>query len=247
MTVPATAISSLRAPAAAGGTHFGWSRLISAISASAQMPMPPKSTKLGVSPFTRRCATDQTTSDGPLASRTVQVQVKDSASATASQNLVIDITPEDEGVQPLFGDTQVNTYEPGDQWYPRVVGLEGANAGSYVVVWRSPSEDGSGNGVYQQLFGDPADFTRQANPVLGDFAGSVTFATAAWRTTGVGCGLAGKGSLPRTKSITTTTSKANNARMGLSKRGVRLNQDSDRSRPAALKKSSSNSGFGVAG
>ncbi|MCM8611447.1 hypothetical protein, partial [Accumulibacter sp.] len=94
----------------------------------------------------------QTTSDGPLASRSIQVQIRDSASATASQNLVIDITPEDEGVQPLTSDEQVNTYMPGDQYYPRVVGLEGPNAGSYVVVWRSPTEDGSGTGVFAQRY-----------------------------------------------------------------------------------------------
>ncbi|HRL76514.1 MAG TPA: PKD domain-containing protein, partial [Candidatus Accumulibacter phosphatis] len=94
----------------------------------------------------------QTTSDGPLASRTIQVQLQDSAFATTSQNLVIDISPEDDGAQPLFGDEQVNTYEAGDQYYPRVVGLEGPNAGSYVVVWRSPGEDGSGNGVFAQRY-----------------------------------------------------------------------------------------------
>ncbi|MBO3705820.1 MAG: hypothetical protein J5X21_05380 [Candidatus Accumulibacter sp.] len=94
----------------------------------------------------------QTSSDGPLASRTIQVQVTDAASATTTQAMAINITAEDEGVQPLFGDEQVNTYEPGDQYFPRVVGLEGPNAGSYVVVWQSPNEDGSGNGVFAQRY-----------------------------------------------------------------------------------------------
>jgi hypothetical protein len=93
----------------------------------------------------------QTTSDGPLANRTIQVQVKDSANAT-SQSQVIYIIPEDEGVQPLTSDEQVNTYEPNDQYYPRVVGLEGPNAGSYVVVWQSNGQDGSGYGIHAQRY-----------------------------------------------------------------------------------------------
>lgn len=96
--------------------------------------------------------TYQTTSDGPLASRTIRVEIKDAANATAAQTLV-NIIPEDEGVQPLFNDEQVNTYEPGEQYYPRVVGLEGPNAGSYVVVWESRAgDDGSGYGVFAQRY-----------------------------------------------------------------------------------------------
>ena len=51
----------------------------------------------------------QTTSDGPLASRTVQVQVTDAASTTSAQSMVINITPEIDGASALSGDEQVNT------------------------------------------------------------------------------------------------------------------------------------------
>jgi len=94
----------------------------------------------------------QTTSDGALASRTVQIQVRDAAAVTTAQSIVINITPEVDGAGPLFGDQQVNTYVAADQEVPRVATLEGANAGAYVVVWRSNGEDGSGWGVFGQRY-----------------------------------------------------------------------------------------------
>ena len=48
-------------------------------------------------------------------------------------------------------------------------------SGNYVVVWRSDYQDGSNSGIYQQLFGDTAELARQADPVLSDFSGPVTF------------------------------------------------------------------------
>ncbi|MHB1186315.1 PKD domain-containing protein, partial [Thiobacillus sp.] len=94
----------------------------------------------------------QTSSDGPLASRTIQVQVKDAANATTSQNMVITVTPEVDGASPLFGEQQVNTYEPNQQEVPVVTGLQGVNDGGYVVIWRSTEQDGASYGIYGQRF-----------------------------------------------------------------------------------------------
>ncbi|TAN73343.1 MAG: hypothetical protein EPN14_09890, partial [Gallionella sp.] len=46
---------------------------------------------------------------------------------------------------------------------------------NYVVAWTDNVKDGSGNGIFQQLFGTASELPRQANPELGDFAGTVTF------------------------------------------------------------------------
>ncbi|MBK7954247.1 MAG: hypothetical protein IPK02_09950 [Candidatus Accumulibacter sp.] len=94
----------------------------------------------------------QTTSDGPLASRSIQLEVTDAASASTAQTLVINITPEADGAQALFGDEQVNTFIANDQYYPFVRGLQGANAGSYVVVWQSNLQDGDGWGIFAQRY-----------------------------------------------------------------------------------------------
>lgn len=49
-----------------------------------------------------------------------------------------------------FGsETQVNTYTGSDQFFPSVAALSG---GGYVVSWMSTGEDGSGYGVYAQLY-----------------------------------------------------------------------------------------------
>jgi hypothetical protein len=48
--------------------------------------------------------------------------------------------------------------------------------GNYVVAWQAATiQDGSGSGIFQQLFGDTAELPRQANPDLSDFSGTVTF------------------------------------------------------------------------
>ncbi|MBL8451044.1 MAG: hypothetical protein JNM32_14125, partial [Dechloromonas sp.] len=95
----------------------------------------------------------QTTSDGPNASRTISIVVRDSAStaSTASQ-VVINVTPEVDGAVKLFGEQQVNTYEGNEQHVPVVAGLQGANDGSYVVVWRSYTQDGDSYGIYGQRY-----------------------------------------------------------------------------------------------
>ncbi|MBK8918090.1 MAG: hypothetical protein IPM73_08615 [Betaproteobacteria bacterium] len=95
----------------------------------------------------------QTTSDGPNASRTISIVVRDSAStaSTASQ-VVINVTPEIDGAVKLFGERQVNTFEANEQHVPVVAGLQGANDGSYVVVWRSYTQDGDSYGIYGQRY-----------------------------------------------------------------------------------------------
>jgi large repetitive protein len=97
--------------------------------------------------------TYQTTSDGPNPSRTISIVVRDSASvaSTASQ-MVITVMPEVDGASPLFGEQQVNTYEPDQQEVPVVTGLQGANAGGYVVLWRSNGQDGGSYGIYGQRY-----------------------------------------------------------------------------------------------
>ncbi|KPG94797.1 hypothetical protein AEQ67_21840 [Pseudomonas sp. RIT-PI-q] len=49
----------------------------------------------------------------------------------------------------LGGEVQVNTNTTGDQLSPSVAALAG---GGYVVSWVSYSQDGSGNGIYAQIF-----------------------------------------------------------------------------------------------
>ena len=43
----------------------------------------------------------------------------------------------------------VNTYTTGEQTHAAVTGLAG---GGYVVFWSSTGQDGSGEGVYSQMF-----------------------------------------------------------------------------------------------
>ncbi|HNH93231.1 MAG TPA: hypothetical protein PK279_12395, partial [Accumulibacter sp.] len=94
----------------------------------------------------------QTTSDGPLASRSIEVVVRDANAVQTAQTMTINVTPEIDGAQALTGDEQVNTWTAGDQLYPFVAGLVGANAGGYVVVWQSSAQDGSGWGVHGQRY-----------------------------------------------------------------------------------------------
>ncbi len=74
----------------------------------------------------------------------------------------------------LDGEQRVDTLDNnGNSNASSVVAL--ANGG-FVVTFRDYDyNDGSTYNVYQQLFGKPADFTRQANPQLVDVVASVTF------------------------------------------------------------------------
>ncbi|GAB1459275.1 hypothetical protein MASR2M50_10490 [Thauera sp.] len=60
------------------------------------------------------------------------------------------------------------------QYEPAIASL---GAGNYVVVWRSDNQeaDGGYSGIYQQLFGDPAELPRQANPELNELGGTLVF------------------------------------------------------------------------
>ncbi|MCA8883532.1 MAG: tandem-95 repeat protein [Rhodobacteraceae bacterium] len=51
--------------------------------------------------------------------------------------------------------------------------------GNYVVLWTSansaPAGDGSSDGVFQQIFGDPSEISSSAAPVISGLPGSVSF------------------------------------------------------------------------
>ena len=64
----------------------------------------------------------------------------------------INVTPQVDGASPIFGEQQVNTYEANEQHVPVTIGLQGANSGQYVVVWRSYTQDGDHYGVYGQRY-----------------------------------------------------------------------------------------------
>ena len=49
----------------------------------------------------------------------------------------------------VYGEEQLNTYKPSNQQAPQVAVL---TDGSYIVVWNSEGQDGSGSGVYGQHF-----------------------------------------------------------------------------------------------
>ena len=49
----------------------------------------------------------------------------------------------------IFDERQVNTYTDSDQLAPRMVTLAD---GTYIVVWQSAGQDGSGEGVFAQRF-----------------------------------------------------------------------------------------------
>ena len=62
----------------------------------------------------------------------------------------------------------------GTDWQPRIVDL---GNGNYSVVYNDwAGTDGSDYGIFQQLFGDPAEITRPANPELDAINGSVVYA-----------------------------------------------------------------------
>ncbi|WP_159690023.1 PKD domain-containing protein [Cognatazoarcus halotolerans] len=98
----------------------------------------------------------QNVSDGPLASRTLNVRVYDAANVnTGTQYVVINIAPEADpaAAHPLLGEVQTNTYEAGQQQDSAVARLLGANNGGYVITWTSAGgQDGDGYGVFAQRY-----------------------------------------------------------------------------------------------
>jgi hypothetical protein len=94
--------------------------------------------------------TYQNTSDDPGASRDITIQVSDGDGGTSEPVIVtINITPSTDGVEPVFGERQINSFVEGEQREPSVASLAD---GGYVVVWESDSEDGSGYGIFAQRY-----------------------------------------------------------------------------------------------
>ena len=67
------------------------------------------------------------------------------------------------------GEFLINSETASTQSFPALAAL---GSGNFVAVWESATSgtagDGSGTGIFQQLFGAPADFATQASPELGD-------------------------------------------------------------------------------
>ena len=73
----------------------------------------------------------------------------------------------------------VNTTTLSTQFSPELAALPDGNfVAVYGSVTSGTSGDGSGNGVFQQVYGDPADFTPGVAPVLQGTPDSVTFSEA---------------------------------------------------------------------
>ncbi|MCB1746540.1 MAG: hypothetical protein KDK06_05150, partial [Gammaproteobacteria bacterium] len=90
------------------------------------------------------------TSDDPVASRTFRVQVSDGdGGSSAAQVVTVNVTPDVDGAVRVFGETQVNSFNTGDQYYPALASL---NDGGWISVWRSEGQDGSVAGVFGQRY-----------------------------------------------------------------------------------------------
>ncbi|PWR04450.1 hypothetical protein DKT77_00335, partial [Meridianimarinicoccus roseus] len=63
----------------------------------------------------------------------------------------------------------------GSQQFPAVAALPNGN---FVAAWQSSTGDGSGEGVFQQIFGDPADFALNIAPVIDGLSRDVTLSEA---------------------------------------------------------------------
>ena len=77
----------------------------------------------------------------------------------------------------IDGEFQVNTEFSGGQGLP---GLAALSNGAFVVAWQSGTSgtagDGSGNGIFHRIYGDPADFITQGVPIVEGINANVTFA-----------------------------------------------------------------------
>ena len=94
--------------------------------------------------------TYENTSDDPVASRDITIQLSDGDGGTSEPVIVtINITPSTDGVGPVFGERQVNSFVEGEQREPSVASLAD---GGYVVIWESDNEDGSGYGIFAQRY-----------------------------------------------------------------------------------------------
>ncbi|MCB1994343.1 MAG: hypothetical protein KDG57_00410, partial [Rhodoferax sp.] len=108
-----------------------------------------QATSAAVEAVIERLAYANTSSD-PGATRSISISVSDGDGATSIPRVVtVNVTPQADGVQALFGNEQVNTYQPNTQDEPAGTGL---SDGSYVIVWASEGQDGSSTGVHGQRF-----------------------------------------------------------------------------------------------
>ncbi|ARE42344.1 hypothetical protein RGUI_4318 (plasmid) [Rhodovulum sp. P5] len=123
----------------------------------------------------------QNLSDDPRDTRTVEVTVTDGDGGQSGHDtFVINITPEQDGVEAVGPETQVNSYTTNQQVDSAVAGLSG---GGHVVVWSSYTQDNPGQsdwGVFAQLF----DVDGQ--PVGPEFQVNTTFAGSQYTPTVTG-------------------------------------------------------------
>ena len=90
------------------------------------------------------------TSDDPVPFRQFRIQISDGDGGTSEPVVVkVNVTPEQDGVEPVFGERQVNSFVEGEQREPSVASLAD---GGYVVIWESDNEDGSGYGIFAQRY-----------------------------------------------------------------------------------------------
>ncbi|MBL8396715.1 MAG: hypothetical protein JNL84_01030, partial [Candidatus Accumulibacter sp.] len=90
------------------------------------------------------------TSQSPAASRTVGIRLSDGdGGASSASSVTINVTANLDGAPVVYGEEYVNTYHSSTQDGPQIAVL---SDGSYVTVWNSEGQDGSGTGVYGQRY-----------------------------------------------------------------------------------------------
>ncbi|WP_348681074.1 beta strand repeat-containing protein [Alteromonas mediterranea] len=90
------------------------------------------------------------TSEAPNAQRTLSLNVEDGdGGSTGNQTITVNVSPDTDGSESVFGPDLVNTFTAGGQFTPDVASFAD---GSYVVTWVSSTQDDSSWGVYAQRF-----------------------------------------------------------------------------------------------
>ncbi len=88
-------------------------------------------------------------SDDPEAARTIRIQIGDGDGHASDPVIVqVEITPDLDGVSPVYGERQANTTITNAQTAPALA----STAEGFVMVWQSYLQDGSGQGIYGQRF-----------------------------------------------------------------------------------------------
>jgi hypothetical protein len=89
-------------------------------------------------------------SNAPVGSRTISLSVSDGDGGTSEPRLItVNVTPQADGAQAVFGNEVVNTFDGGQQSAPAVTRMAD---GGYVISWTSDSQDGWGTSVHGQRF-----------------------------------------------------------------------------------------------